>query len=183
MWIYLVTRVERFAHGSFQRPLRLMIRSLWIDARQRRPLSVGLAVALAIQLNYSWVLIGGTGVVLAALVVAALTLRPRNRTAPWAHLRLPTMLVEVGAVVLTLYYLPLTHFNPEVNWAIGRGDGYAFPPSGEIDPAYLVLLFPMVELLVTLTIFGLFGGLALLLARRSRPHDPSLRADAGHELP
>lgn len=136
--------------------------------KQRWSLSLALLVALAIQFKYWWAWIGATGLVLTVLVVAALTLLPSNRIAPWSHLWLPTVLVAIGTLVLTLYYLPFTHFNPEVNWAIGRGDGYAFPPSGEIDPAYIILFFPIAELLVTLVCFGFFGGIALWL-RSSQP--------------
>lgn len=137
--------------------------SLWVEVSQRKALVAALAVAFAAQVHYSGVVYGGLALFLIVLGVSVNALRSPHREKPWAYLRLPLLLVAVGAVALTLYYVPTIHFDPEVNWTLKPGS-----TSNEVDPGYIVLYFPAAQFLFTLGCFGLSGGLAFM-SRRSAP--------------
>ena len=140
------------------------MRNLLLEAKQRRLLSGSLLVTLLAQLVLPIAFFGAIGLVLIALAVSVQALFPANRISVWKYLRLPAAIIAVGTTLLTLIYLPFTHFNPAINWQIERSGSYAFPPPGEIDPTYLILAFPAVELVVSLVLFGLFGACAQLLS-------------------
>ncbi len=136
------------------------MRSLLLEARQCRLLSGALLGALLVQFVYSIAFIGALALMLIVLAISVRTLLPKNRASIWKYLRLPAAIIAIGTTLLTLFYLPVTHFNPAINWQIERGGSYAFPPPGEVDPGYLILVFPAVELVVSLVLFGFFGVLA-----------------------
>ena len=134
--------------------------AFWSDLKRRKALSTVFVVAFLAQLLPALAGMGALAVVLMAVGLAIGVCLPANRTAPWDYLRLPVVFIAAAASVLTIYSLPFTHFNPDINWSIQRGLGYGFPPPGEVDPWYLLLFVPAAEAVVSFFVLLLGYGVS-----------------------